>query len=425
MMDRTGIRVLRRGLVALLVLATASATLIPPASAAAASVSGRVVYSTGEPAGSIAVSSSQGLSATTDEDGAFAIVQKPGATSLTLRVPQSRELGVPGMTISTSTFKVGEGRRVLGAVRLPEMQTHDLRVSDAAGNPLEGAGVQFSEPMDGLSRLSMWRDAKAPMGADLEIRTIRQSDMGYRSDETGHVSLSTLVPREGLEIWESRGGLPKHTVTYRDPNSGLTYSTVTTAATMSGGTWNLEGTRDVVVPSMPEFRAIKAGDRSGVVTWAPVDNASGYIFRYAHDHSPAKVVRLDRNVSSVKLTRLVNGRPYGLYLEAFSEAGISSINWSPVDLVPKGRPSAPARPKVKAGKKKVTITWKAPAANGARITSFVIRSSSGATRTVSATRRSFIWKGLKKGRKYSFRVVARNSVGPGTASLASSRVKVK
>jgi hypothetical protein len=83
-------------------------------------------------------------------------------------------------------------------------------------------------------------------------------------------------------------------------------------------------------------------------------------------------------------------------------------------------PSAPAAPTVKAGDGQVTVSWTAPASNGAVITGYtVITSPGGATCTAPATARSCVVTGLTNGVAYTFTVVADGSTLNSAASAAS------
>ena len=90
---------------------------------------------------------------------------------------------------------------------------------------------------------------------------------------------------------------------------------------------------------------------------------------------------------------------------------------------PRWKPAAPGGLRAVAASRRVTLTWNAPASNGAAITDYIIqRSTNGRPwATVGdgvSTARSYVVTGLTNGVSYRFRVAAKNAVGVGSWSLA-------
>ncbi|MCL3817245.1 fibronectin type III domain-containing protein [Aeromicrobium sp. zg-Y869] len=99
---------------------------------------------------------------------------------------------------------------------------------------------------------------------------------------------------------------------------------------------------------------------------------------------------------------------------------------APQPTAPKAKaPAKVAKPAAKAAKGSVTVTWKVPRANGAPVLSYRVTSSAGKTIVVRGSVRKVVFKKLKKGRAFTFRVTAINQVGAGTRSSWSKKVKVK
>lgn len=179
----------------------------------------------------------------------------------------------------------------------------------------------------------------------------------------------------------------------------------------------------VSAPEAPVLRA-KRMDRQIALSWQSPELNGSAVTEYRIAGSNGRTYRLPPTATSLNVSGLINGRSYSFSIVALSNAGNSTASVA-ARATPAGKPVRPSRPKVSAGKRKVGISWVARSSNGAPFTSFTIRRSDGKKRVVSRTARSYKWTGLKKGKKYSFTVYARNSVGTSIASYASVRVKVK
>jgi len=90
-------------------------------------------------------------------------------------------------------------------------------------------------------------------------------------------------------------------------------------------------------------------------------------------------------------------------------------------------PDAPTAVKAAAGKGRATITWKAPVVTNGKITGYTVTPHLGGVAqkpvTVSGTAMKATLTGLKKGKTYTFTVVAKTARGVSLASKASSAVK--
>jgi large repetitive protein len=86
----------------------------------------------------------------------------------------------------------------------------------------------------------------------------------------------------------------------------------------------------------------------------------------------------------------------------------------------KARPDAPLRPNVDAtGDSQVTLTWGAPAANGAPITGYLVQSADGSV-SFPCDSTTCVVTGLQNNTTYRFQVVAQNEVGDSDPSPASN-----
>lgn len=176
-------------------------------------------------------------------------------------------------------------------------------------------------------------------------------------------------------------------------------------------------------PQPPALTASRA-DKAVVLRWTPADDNGSPVTGYRIRDARGVETIVSSRTRTFEFTGLRNGQRYSYSIAAVNRVGQGAMS-DARSVIPAGVPGAPARPRAVAGKRSVTISWKAPSANGTPITHYDIQPMNGQVRTVRGTARSFKWTGLKKGKKYSFRVHARNAVGLSKLSSASVIVKVK
>lgn len=186
-------------------------------------------------------------------------------------------------------------------------------------------------------------------------------------------------------------------------------------------------------PGTVSSLTVTPGDRTAKLTWAAPQPGSPAVTGYSvqqRSYNPTTKRWSPWSTATVTttsrvVTGLANGTIYQFQVAAITRAGTGGYS-AAVSATPAGRPGAP-KLSVKAKKGKFAISWKAATNNGAAITAYVVQySSNGKTWTVVKTTSGKVLnttttKG-KKGKKYSFRVIARNAVGDGPSSKV---VKVK
>ncbi len=128
------------------------------------------------------------------------------------------------------------------------------------------------------------------------------------------------------------------------------------------------------------------------------------------------------------VTGLTNGKAYTCTAGAIHAVGSSAASAPSPSLIV-GIPDTPAAPSsVVPGNGQATVTWAAPANNGAAITSYIVTPYIGATaqapRTFASAATSQAVTGLTNGTAYTFTVAAVNSRGTAPASPASAAVTV-
>jgi titin len=185
-------------------------------------------------------------------------------------------------------------------------------------------------------------------------------------------------------------------------------------------------------PSAPRIRT-RAALASGVkLSWvSPVDDGGAAVTSYrVSAHRGATVVKsavVNGSATSATLTGLANGTAVRLVVEAGNAAG-----WSPpsasINATPRTTPGAPKIAATTAKKKAVVVRWAKPASDGGTpITGYVVQVFTGGSLVkavnAGAGKRSATVGGLKKGKAYTFRVVAKNAAGTGAVSAASKATR--
>ena len=224
---------------------------------------------------------------------------------------------------------------------------------------------------------------------------------------------------------------------------------------VGSGSWSPEssGAPAAQPPSAPSALILTAGNRSLSASWTtPSSNGSlitGYAVQWKsgeQQFSSARQASVSSSATSHTITGLTNGRAYTVRVRALYSAG--SGDWSPSSSgtpAPQ-KPSTPPRPSITVGHNSLTVSWSAPASNGASITGYNVQwkccgsefptssligglvvgarspveqqsAESGQT-TVTGT--SFTITGLTDGTAYTVRVRAVNSAGEGDWTSVAS-----
>jgi chitodextrinase len=168
-------------------------------------------------------------------------------------------------------------------------------------------------------------------------------------------------------------------------------------------------------PNAPSAPSVSPGNGQNVITWTAPANNGSTITKYELKRGDT-VLKSDITGTTYTDTGLSNGTSYSYTVRAYNTAGWGSFS-SAGSGTPRTVPSAPGAPKVTAGDKQVTISWTAPAANGATIDSYEVFQdgvSIGSTATTSMNK-----TGLANGTEYTYTVKAHNAVGWSAASAGT------
>jgi uncharacterized protein YcfJ len=168
------------------------------------------------------------------------------------------------------------------------------------------------------------------------------------------------------------------------------------------------------------------------LSWAsPVDDGGAPVtsFRVSayRGTTLAKSVVVKGSTTSATVTGLANGTAYRVGVAAVNAAGSGPAS-ALVTATPRTTPGAPKISSVAAHRKAVVVRWAKPASDGGTpVTGYVVQVYAGGSLikavAAGAGKSSATAGGLKKGKAYTFRVVAKNAAGTGAVSAPSKATR--
>ena len=219
--------------------------------------------------------------------------------------------------------------------------------------------------------------------------------------------------------------------------NGTTY-TFTVAATNSEGTGAESDASNAVtptptVPGAPTIlRNATAGHESATVSWtAPASDGgsavTGYVVTPYVGYFPLPPVTFASTVTTQTVTGLTDGTTYRFRVRALNTVGAGGYSTISNAVTPTPLPGPPTIGSATAGNGQATVSWTAPASEGATpITSYVVTPYIGyfplSPVTFSSTATTQIVTGLTNGTTYRFRVRATNASGTGQYSTVTNPV---
>ena len=192
------------------------------------------------------------------------------------------------------------------------------------------------------------------------------------------------------------------------------------------------------VPSAPSISSAAAGNRNVTIRWNAPSNTgglpiTGYLVKFSTSPSSGFSNLLGASASARSATTVTGmltvGKRYYFRVYARNAAGWSASSGVLSALV-RSVPAAPSIISATPGNRNVTIRWNAPANSGASpITGYLVQLSTSPTTgftnvgsVLSASARSVTTGTLTGGKRYYFRVFARNAVGWGVPSAVLNAV---
>ncbi len=393
---------------------------------------------------------SNGGSAITSYEVTPYVNGSPGTTRIVSGSPPATTTTITGLQNGTTyTFRV----RARNAVGLgPESTPSNGVTPSAAPAPafvqkVDAAGLQV--PTSGLA---LTPASAVTAGNRLVVVTGMWSGAGATAasvtDSAGntYVKLRGFQASDGTEmsIWTApvtAGGGTRPTVTVRPTSTA--YSLGATVLEYSG----LQTVADASVMDRIATASGRTGPAggtvaSGAVSPATTNNALAlgfYVdsgFGGAVTGASGWTVRENRSPAG-DMTMLAQDRVVDAGATPGSTAGTGpSTDWLKATVLlkssgqstPPTAPSAPTGVTATGGDQTATVSWQAPATGGSPITSYEVTPYIGSapqpTRTVTGSppATTTVINGLTNGTVYTFRVRARNSVGPGPDSAPSNPV---
>ena len=186
-------------------------------------------------------------------------------------------------------------------------------------------------------------------------------------------------------------------------------------------------------PSAPRsVTTLPSGNNAAIVTWNPPASTGSFaITGYVVTPYLEAVARSARTFDTTTTTEIIygltKGKTYRFAVAAFNRVGVGQAS-TVSNAMTVGAPGKPAKPTVTEVKSaSLTVTFVAPATNGAAITAYTATCTSpngGVAQTATGKASPLAVAGLSKGKRYACTVNAHNSRGTGPPSSASAAVNV-
>jgi chitodextrinase len=178
----------------------------------------------------------------------------------------------------------------------------------------------------------------------------------------------------------------------------------------------------ILNPGPPTGLTATAGDGRVSLSWSPpASNGGAAIIGYDVFEGGSAASGLVSG-TSFTVTGLTDGTTYAFTVDAVNDAELHSTQSAPASATPVAPVTAPGAPSgltASAGNAQVSLSWRAPSADGgAAVTSYNVYQGGKKTASVSGTGATV--KNLANGTTYSFTVTAVNKAGEGPASGAAS-----
>ncbi|WP_204163541.1 right-handed parallel beta-helix repeat-containing protein, partial [Nocardioides gilvus] len=241
--------------------------------------------------------------------------------------------------------------------------------------------------------------------------TVRRTDLSRT--RTGAAGGAMLDAR--LNWWGSREG----------PGIGEGRSSATELVRVAPWCTTPSCTEESSVPAAPAKPTVVLDGRTATVSWpAPATNGAALTGYTITGTNGAGVKTVAGDATSVEFPDLDRGKAYSFTLIATNAVGNSAPSpASDAITIAALKPDTPTKPTVTLGGRTATVSWPAPATNGAALTGYTITGTNGAgVKTVAGDATSVEFPDLDRGKAYSFTLIATNAVGNSAPSPASDAI---
>ena len=271
--------------------------------------------------------------------------------------------------------------------------------------------------------------------------TAGNGEVALRWDDPSDPSIQSYEYRQktgsgGYGSWTDISGSGASTISHTvgSLTNGTLYTFQVRAVNLTGDgvASNGASATPAAVPSKPGLPTLTVGNAQLTVSWvAPAANGasiSDYDVRYRAGNSGPWTEWNDTDTGTTigaTITGLTNGQSYQVQVRATNSVGNSQWSNSRSATPAAQAPSKPVVPTLAVGNAQLTVSWVAPAANGALISDYDVRyragnSGSWTDANYNGTGTSTTISSLANGTGYQVQVRARNSVGWGGWSDSAS-----
>lgn len=206
--------------------------------------------------------------------------------------------------------------------------------------------------------------------------------------------------------------------------------TFTVTAVNAAGTSNPSTSSSPIAPAAPLTPPEQVGrpiaepaNGAAIVSWPSPTQGSAEVLEYQVTSSPGgQTLNVVAPATQVRFPGLRNGLAYTFTVTAQNDDGKASASEPSAPVTPAGPPARPANVRATLTQRAVIVRWDDAAANGSSVTSYVVTSSRGLTRTTDSAKNRVAFAKLPSGR-HRFFVAAVNALGS-SARAASAIVRV-
>ena len=205
--------------------------------------------------------------------------------------------------------------------------------------------------------------------------------------------------------------------------NGTAYTFTVTATNGVGTGPASTPSSDVVpagVPAAPSDVTASRGNGSATITFTEPNSNGDAVSGYTVTAQPGGT-QTPCVASPCDVTGLTNGTAYTFTVTATNGVGTGPASTPSNAVVPATVPGAPTDVSAVRGNAQATVSFTAPASNGAAVSGYTVTVQPGG-RTIACSASPCVVDGLTNGTAYTFTVTATNSVGTGTASRPSAAV---